>query len=103
MKAESTSRPNLVNIETYDGISFVRICDNVEIISEEEGERFIYDEVSFYASPREGLKESIETNVDSWKRYAQSLPVKLTPIESLIQENQMLKTALDDLLLGGAF
>lgn len=84
-KAESTTTPNRVTVETWpDGTKYVRLIDNVTEETTEEGKKYVYDEVSFPApEDREVTAESVNTDFDDWWLYGAEDPIPLTVNERL--------------------
>lgn len=69
MRVKGGVSPDVISIEPYmpiEGYVEIRVRENINEVSKDNGIEFEYDEYTFRVPDREGLKEDIETNLNDW-------------------------------------
>lgn len=69
-KVTSTTRPERVRLELYDGRTIVRLADNITSTEGEDGVAYAWNEVEFDAPDDRTLTaESVEAEFSAWWSY----------------------------------
>lgn len=100
MKAESTIRPNMYNVDKVGDLAIISLFNNIRETENQEGEIvFEYDYYSLEVLYREGLESDIEYNYDKWLDLAQKNGS--IHVINLEERLQMVEDTLLYLLMGG--
>jgi len=99
MKSQSKIKPSTVEIDVIGSNANVFIFNNIVEVETDDGVIYEYDQYDFIVPNRQGLKELVLSNIDSWIEYANKNNKKELPkptLEEKVAEHDVKLVTLED-------